>query len=175
MNSPKEFSAPWSRILWLVSIFSSVLFLGGAGVLFEVGHGVPQWLAGLPLAGIVGGAVFTIRGYVVRDRMIVVRRLLWSTRLPLPPGTAARVDLLAMKGSLRTCGNGGLFSFSGFYWNLALGSFRAWVTDPERTVVVHPRGMGRNWVFSPDRSEDFVAAVQAECHDASSEQSSAAD
>lgn len=59
-----------------------------------------------------------------------------------------------MQCGLRLCGNGGLFSFSGWFRNRALGVYRAFVTDPHRTVVLrYPR---RPIVLSPSSPEEFV-------------------
>ena len=54
-------------------------------------------------------------------------------------------------------GNGGLFSFSGWYCNKALGTYRAWVTDPGKTVVL--RYGVKTVVVSPSEPEAFVEAV----------------
>jgi hypothetical protein len=59
-----------------------------------------------------------------------------------------------MRGSIRTFGNGGAFSFSGVYYNKRLGSYRAFVTDPRRAVVL--RYATRKVVLSPAVPEDFV-------------------
>jgi len=56
--------------------------------------------------------------------------------------------------SIRTCGNGGFFSFTGFYWSRKLKSYRAYVTDLRRTVVL--RYERRTILLSPDSPEDFV-------------------
>jgi hypothetical protein len=56
--------------------------------------------------------------------------------------------------SLRTFGNGGAFSFTGFYYNKRLRSYRAYVTDPRRSVVL--RYTNRRVVLSPAAPEDFV-------------------
>ena len=60
----------------------------------------------------------------------------------------------AMRKSLRTCGNGGFFSFTGFYWSKSLGAYRAYVTDLQRTVVLHYNK--RTVIVSPDSPEDFI-------------------
>jgi len=52
-----------------------------------------------------------------------------------------------MRGSIRTSGNGGAFSFTGFYHNKRLRSYRAYVTAPRRTVVL--RYADRRVVLSP--------------------------
>ena len=41
-----------------------------------------------------------------------------------------------MRRGIRTFGNGGGFSFTGFYYNQRLRSYRAFVTDLRRTVVL---------------------------------------
>ena len=83
-----------------------------------------------------------------------MHRLLWSTVLPRIGLESAQVEPDAMRGSLRTFGNGGAFSFTGFYYNKRLGSYRAYVTDPRRAVVL--RYANRRVVLSPDAPEDFV-------------------
>jgi hypothetical protein len=66
----------------------------------------------------------------------------------------------AMHRSLRLLGNGGAFSISGWFWNKRLGTYRAFVTDLNRCVVL--RFHDRRVVLSPDRPEAFVAALRAE-------------
>jgi hypothetical protein len=90
---------------------------------------------------------------------VVVHRPLWNTRLPLIGLTEARFEPRAMHGSIRTFGNGGLFAFVGFYRNRTLGNYRAYVTDPARTVVL--RFIDRTTVLSPDLPEEFVRELRA--------------
>jgi hypothetical protein len=104
-------------------------------------------------------ALFCIRGYAVEEDALLIRRLLWTTRISLAGLQSAAVVPKAMNGSLRTCGNGGLFSFTGWYWNRSLGSYRAWVTDLPNTVVL--RVGGRTLVLSPEPAEAFVRDLQA--------------
>jgi hypothetical protein len=56
-------------------------------------------------------------------------------------------------------GNGGLFSFTGWYWNKTLGSFRAFATDFRYTVVL--KREGSTVVVTPDDPQGFVQAVVA--------------
>ena len=112
------------------------------------------WL-GSPVALALGCALFTIRGYTITPDAILVHRLLWSTTLARAGLESARFVPHAMRWSIRTFGNGGFFSFSGFYWNKALGAYRAYVTDPARTVVLHYR-TSRTVLLSPAAPQDFV-------------------
>lgn len=109
------------------------------------------------MAIFVGSAVFAIRGYTVTVDAILVHRLFWTTRLPLAGLASAKVEPDAMRGSIRTFGNGGVFSFTGFYYRRALGNYRAFVTDPHRTVVL--RFPKRTVVLSPVAPEEFVHEI----------------
>ena len=155
----KHYEAPWSTSLIAMSIVTTVICLGVAGggwwsLAAKHAHSALGWAALLPLVILFGAALFTIRGYSLSSDSILVHRLLWSTELPRAGLESAEVDLEAMRGSLRTFGNGGAFSFTGFYCNKRLGSYRAYVTDPRRAVVL--RYAKRRVVLSPATPEDFV-------------------
>lgn len=112
------------------------------------------------LPGIVLGCLpFMIRGYAITDDAILIRRLFWTTRLDRSGLKSAEAVPKAMAKSLRTCGNGGGFSFTGWYWNKALGFYRAYVTDLNRTVVL--RFVTRTVVISPDDPEGFANELNA--------------
>ena len=118
-------------------------------------HGGPSsWVGWLLLALVVACALFIVRGYTVTPDAILVHRLLWTTRLPLAGLQSAQFEPNAMRWSIRTFGNGGFFSFSGFYRNKLLGAYRAFVTDRNRTVVL--RYSGRTVVVSPSSPEEFA-------------------
>ncbi|MFZ4775101.1 MAG: PH domain-containing protein [Terrimicrobiaceae bacterium] len=155
----KTYKAPWGTPLIVLSTLATLLCLGitfGTPFLPASRHGGEwgMWLRWLPLALIFGSALFMIRGYAITPDAILVHRLLWSTRLPRAGLLSAEFLPGAMRKSLRTCGNGGFFSFTGFYWSKALGSYRAYVTDPERTVVL--RYEKRTVIVSPDSPGEFV-------------------
>ena len=155
----KHYEAPWSTSLIVTSVLTTVVCVGvavGAWFSMAAKHapGALGWVVLLPLVILFGAALFTIRGYSLSSDSILVHRLLWSTVLPRTGLESAEVDLEAMRGSLRTFGNGGAFSFTGFYYNKRLGSYRAYVTDPRRAVVL--RYAKRRVVLSPATPEDFV-------------------
>jgi len=114
------------------------------------------WL--LP-AVVIGAIPFVILGYQITDDAILIRRLFWTTNLSRSGLKSAEVMPEAMKGSLRLFGNGGGFSFAGFYWNKTLGNYRAFVTNPKRPVVL--RYSFKTIVVSPDNPEDFVKELSA--------------
>ncbi len=152
--------APWGLRL-RVSTLLVVILAGGIVILPSVANtpGLPPEMAWIVAVLVLAGtAPFTVRGYEIADGAILVHRLFWKTRLPLADLRAAEVEPRAMAGSLRTFGNGGAFSFTGWFWNRRLGRYRAFVTDFGRTVVL--RFTDRTIVISPADPGAFVAALR---------------
>jgi hypothetical protein len=155
----KTYKAPWSTSLVVLSSLVTIICIGVAIQLVVIGR---AWTALVPLAIIFGGLLLTIRGYTVTPDAILVHRLAWSTRLPLSGLESVEIASDIMRGGLRVFGNGGLFSFTGFFRNRALGAYRAFVTDPHRTVVL--RFAKRTVVISPSMPEDFLQDVAPTAH-----------
>jgi len=148
----KKFAAPWGKSLLIISAFITTVLVYVAADLLH--HGYRGWKLAIPVAAIGFAALFTIRGYTITPDAILVHRLFWDTRLPRKDLQSVESCPNIMRGSIRMFGIGGVFSISGFYRNKALGTYRAFVTDPKRTVVLtFPK---RNIVISPTPSEDFV-------------------
>jgi hypothetical protein len=152
------FAAPWGRSLKLsTGIFVAVL---SVPLVYQLSYGRP---VGVLLLAVLGVALlFVVRGYEITDTHLDVRRLAWSTRLPLDGLQSAAFEPNATSGSLRTFGNGGLFSISGRFRNRRLGPYRAFVTDTERTVVL--RFESDIVVVSPDDPERFVRRISQAAH-----------
>jgi hypothetical protein len=119
---------------------------------------VGTWITvAIPLAILSGTVLFVVRGFEVADEAVVVRRSLWRNRIPLTGLESIVADPSACKGAWKICGNDGLFAMHGWFWSRRLGRFRAFVTDPENSVVL--RFAGRTVVVSPENPRDFVSEV----------------
>ena len=153
----KRFQAPWSTPLKVITLSFSALCLTVAGVLLFSGEPVLPWIAIFPIGLLFGTALFAVRDYTVTSGAIIVRRLLWETELATADLIGLEFDPDAMKASLRVGGNGGLFSFSGFFTNQKLGSYRAWLTDPKLSVILTFED--RKVVVSPRDPTGFVRDV----------------
>jgi Bacterial PH domain len=158
----KTYQAPWGRSLIVISsmlvVLSIASVVGMPLILVSVPPGMgflAQWT--LPVI-VLCCLPFMIRSYVITDDAILIRRLFWTTRLDRAGLKSAEVSSKVMNKSLRTCGNGGGFSFTGWYWSKSLGFYRAFVTDLNRTVVL--RFEKRTVVLSPDDPEDFVSELK---------------
>ena len=154
----KTYRAPWGELLKIVSAVMFILTVGSIWFSFIS----EQWIASGPLrlSGwliplvVIGALPFMVRGYGISESEIIIRRLFWDTRYPRDRLKSAVAMPDAMKASFRLLGNGGVFSFTGWYWKKSLGIFHSYVTDGKRTVVLQfPQ---RTIVVSPEFPEEFV-------------------
>lgn len=158
----KYYRAPWSSSLITISIVFTILLLFILLVGF-LNSGSQLLPTSIPLVILIGPALFTIRGYTITPDAILVHRLLWKTPLPLKEIQNIQYQPDAMSWlNIHTFGNGGLYSFSGFFRNDALGDFRAFVTDPHRTIVL--RYPSRTVLVSPGSPEEFVREIKSMGH-----------
>jgi hypothetical protein len=158
-----EFSAPWSRSLRLATVGSvAVLLVVMLAGLFMGPRQLPLWRAamvGVPALVLLGALPFMVRGYVLTEEQIEVRRLGWSTVLPLAGLVAVTGEPEGLRGSMRLFGNGGLFGISGWFWNRRIGRFRAYATDPGRVVLLRYRD-GKKVVVTPHDVQHFIVRVR---------------
>lgn len=140
MSLTFEFPAPWSRSLRLTTAASvAVVFAVMLAGLFIGPRQLLPWrltAVGVPLVVLLAALPFMVRGYVLTETHIEVRRLGWRTVLPLAGLVSVTGEPEGMRGSLRLVGNGGLFGISGWFWNRRIGRFRAYATDPGRVVLL---------------------------------------
>lgn len=163
MQTPSP-AAPWSGFLKGISIAVTLLLLGvswlvAATVPIHALPGLRTLTVALPLVILLAAVPFVVRDYEVRDGVLHVRRLFWTTRVALGELQEATIDPQACAGSIRLFGNGGLFSFSGWFRNAKLGRYRAFVTDWQRAVVL--RAANCTVVLSPADPAGFVRNLQA--------------
>ncbi|MBN2381607.1 hypothetical protein JXQ70_01870 [bacterium] len=154
------YRAPWCTSLIVVSVLATVILVGFSVWIVVSEKGPTPWLALLPLAIVALTAPFSIRGYSLEHGFLLIHRLFWSTRLSLTDLQAVRFRPKIMHKSIRLCGNGGLFSITGYFQNKALGRYRAFVTDLDRTVVLS--FSKKTVVISPDDPDLFVHTVVAQ-------------
>ena len=165
MNATKgnTFGAPWG---WALKVITGSVALWSL-VMIIIGIAVPaRTPAGARLAMILGPIVliaatvpFAVRGYTIANGEIDIERVGWSTHVSLDALKSATVEPNAMAWwSIRLFGDGGLFAFAGWFWNPRLRKFRAFATDPQRSVVL--RFADRTVVITPDEPERFVEEIR---------------
>jgi hypothetical protein len=157
-----QFKAPWGRLLVVTSILATLLCVAVPAIIWSAGTRIPEFARFLVASTcgsiMVGCALFLVRGYTVTANWLLIHRLCWDSRLSLRSLRSAKADADAMAGAIRTFGNGGFFSFTGFFWSRSLRSFRAYVTDFRKTVVLQLAD--RTVVVSPEDPERFVQEIK---------------
>ncbi len=161
--SAKSYRAPWGWQVKLTTALVAAVLLAIpslAAASFRHPSLSSDWFFLLPVLVLGGTALFAVRGYAVYAGKLVIQRPFWNTRYTLAELKTATLDPQGMSHSLRLFGNGGVFAFTGYFRNSKLGTYRAYVTDPKRCVVLH--FTSQVVVISPDRPEEFVREAQAE-------------
>ena len=163
MTQDIVFAAPWGKPLRIISLISGILLIGMSFLLFFVLNQAPDsnsvaivapWI---PLLIEATAAVFIVRRYQLSGDTLIIHRLGWSNQYDLSQLVSISHDPAAVKGSIRSFGNGGLLSFSGIFWNKTLGSYRAYATDWSKALVI--KLPNRVLVITPDNPEEFIKAV----------------
>jgi hypothetical protein len=120
----------------------------------------PVW-AGMPFLPFLIAAIWhfsRVRGYRLVGNELRVERAWRTLRFPLDHLTEVTPDRAAMRWALKLHGNSGLGVIAGRYRSKRLGSFRAYLTDPEHAVVL--RWPDRCLVISPSQPTWFIEAVR---------------
>jgi hypothetical protein len=157
-----EFRAPWGRSLKFGTALavSILLVIALAGSLtgprnLWIWRAAMVWL---PLLIIATSLPFMVRGYALTEHTLEIRRLFWTTTLPLAGLEKASGDVELLRGSLRVFGNGGLFSITGWFWNRQVGLYRAYATDLSRVVFLKYRNR-RPVLITPHDTQHFLVRV----------------
>lgn len=157
------FDAPWGVSLKLITIFSISILVGLPiiGLLNSAGNGIIWFISMviLPLIILISATFFMVRGYELTKDKLFIQRLGWKSGLNLNELQSVEVDPEAMKRSIRTFGNGGLFCYVGKFRNKKLGSYRAFATDPELAVVL--KFTDKVVIVTPDNPGKFVAQIKS--------------
>jgi PH (Pleckstrin Homology) domain-containing protein len=160
------YHAPWGRLLTAITGLATLL-LGGIAAfgLWNAANIPPNqrvlWFVGMvaiPAAIWLGTLVFAVTGYTLCDGVIQVHRVGWKSVVALDGLERVEFEPRAMSGSIRNWGNGGMFSFTGHYRNKRLGPYRAYATDPNRSVVLHFPDE-RPIVLTPESPKQFAELV----------------
>jgi hypothetical protein len=158
-------AAPWSNSLKSLSALSALILVGVSYAASRVippqpvAHLVGTAVSVLPMLILVGSLLFVVSGYELTARELYVQRLLWRTRIPLLDtlqGAALQPDL--PRGSLRVVGNGGMFSFTGWFYRRDLGRYRAFVTDWNQALLL--RTTGACVVISPADPQAVLRTIR---------------
>lgn len=154
-------AATWPPVLKLISALGTLLLLGigfAAYLAIPVPNGwthrVGLVVAMLPVLTLPFCIFYMVRGYAVDQDSLYIKRLITSTRIPLQGLSNVWPQADVVKGSIRVCGNGGLFAFTGWFYSKRLGRYRIFGTDLKHAVVL--TFPGRTIVVTPQNPHPFI-------------------
>jgi len=161
----QHFSAPMGKTTIQMTVIASIvlLFVGGLQLAFgfKAAGNVRRILlcvGSLILVCLPASFLLKVRGYEITGSHVLVHYGLSTRSFPLAGIQRVARQPNALRGSTRTAGNGGLWSFLGWFSNRELGTVRAYVSDLERTVVINLPEYAV--VVSPSDPDQFVKAIQ---------------
>ena len=150
---------------WLAVVIIAAVLATHAGIFLPRRAKFPPSALWLVLAADTGIVVIcvaawlasSIRAITLTGQTLLIKLTFWTTRFDLAGLRSIGVDAQALKGSLRSFGNGGLGAFHGYFWSRRMGKFRAYVTDKNRAIVL--RWENTCVVVSPNDTENFIEEV----------------
>ncbi len=155
------YKASWGRHLKIVTTIC-VLILIGLPLFKIVESGMlTQWNFALVVKTLLPWcllilivALFLVRGYILTNKQLIVKRLFWRNRVNLRNLVSAEFNSQAMLNSWRVFGNGGFFSITGLLWNQKLGLYRAFVTNEKNCIVL--KFTDKVIVITPNNPQDMI-------------------
>jgi hypothetical protein len=156
MSEDKQYyQASWGLTLKVLSVFCVILMCSISVLGMQGTDFVAKIMVGfVPILILLGALPFIVKGYFFDGHVLFIRRLFWDTEVDLSDLQEIYQDPMATKGSLKMWGNGGMFSFTGWFWNKHLGFYKAYITDPRNNVVL--KFSKRTIVATPDMPEEFI-------------------
>ncbi len=103
--------------------------------------------------------LFKTTGIVVDENAITIERMI----MPVVINFAAIVSVKRidrMKYVIRTCGNGGLFGYTGFYYKSGIGTMRWYCTQRTNYILIEKTN-GKKLVITPDDPDGFMNDIAA--------------
>ena len=170
MNTNMLFSAPLGRSLKVTTtiVVGILIVIPIIGVLIKlpqtlllhkpvVGIIVLYCMILIPLTILIGTALFMIRGYAITKDKLFIQRLGWKTAIDLSHLQTVEINPDAIKKSTQVFGNGGLFSVTGKFRSEQLGSYIAYVTNPDLAVILN--FTNKVIVVTPDNPNIFAEQI----------------
>jgi hypothetical protein len=102
--------------------------------------------------------LFSVRGYEVQPGRLLIRRPFWTTVVDLSDLIEASTEPDLIRSSWSLWSTRGYFGFIGYGNNGDIGTYRAYVTNSGKAVLLRFLS-GKQIVVSPESPEEFIVAV----------------
>lgn len=149
-----DFSAPWSRLVKVITYITSLLIVVICG--FTACAGI-VWA--LVVLAIFLTVLWAPRGYRITRSAVLVRRFIGNVEIPLTDITKVEIhDFAAVFRLSIRFGSGGYFGVFGRFYGGELRAFNAYVTNDGPLVVLRLK-TGLPVVLSPDNPHEFARII----------------
>ncbi len=154
-----------ARLSWLLTTYTILLTAGiCAAALYEYSLHHTVWsllLLGLFLVT----SLFSVRGYEVQPGRLFIRRPFRTTVVDLSDLTEASTEPDLVRSSWSLWSTRGYFGFIGYGYKGDIGTYRAYVTNSGKAVLLRFLS-GKQIVVSPESPEEFIEAILPGSNDA---------
>jgi hypothetical protein len=147
-----HYKAPWSRKLIITTGFFAVLLIVALIIMDSIAANI------LLLAILIVSLLMLVRGYSISEGKLLIHRLGWSSTYKLENLESVKFEPNITIGSIRAFGVGGFFGYVGKFRSKDLGSYEAYVTDEDNSVLLEFQD--KKIVVSPDEPEKFTEEMK---------------
>ena len=141
---------------WLVLLITGLVTII-IGILSFKLISVGRWLHPLILIGVwLYCYIYAPRSYEIRGDFLIVNFRIGSKRFG--PIASCQTTKSRGIGGLRVFGNGGLFGYTGWYWNFRDGLHRSYATHRKKLILLETEA-GKKILTSPADPQGFVDGV----------------
>lgn len=110
---------------------------------------------------IVATYIFHPKAILITDKDLTIDRMVKPVHIPLADIKLIRpVNDDEMKWAIRTFGNGGMFGYTGKYYNRILGSMTWYVTQRKNYILIEKLD-GKKVIITPDHPQNFLLDIQS--------------
>ncbi len=152
-------------ITWCVFALSMVIFCTGYFAYLKSGKQI-SLLIGPGLAPVILIGLITAMYYLkpiavtIGNNAITIDRKWYPVTIDFSDIKSIRiVEKEEMKGVIRTFGNGGLFGYTGSYYNKKMGSMRWYCTQRCNFIMIETSG--NKIIITPDSPMDFMNDIKS--------------
>lgn len=143
-------------VLVIITMFLAPIIMLLSGVQDE--EPLAIWITLLvPIVVMIGVLPFMIRGYILRDDTLIIRRVGRVTQIDLSNLQEVYVKDDLSVWQWRVMGSGGFFGYFGTFYNNEFGRYQAYITDYKHAVVM--KFSDKTIVVSPHDPHDFVDKI----------------
>jgi hypothetical protein len=155
-----HFRARLGSFMRAYTVFIFVALTGAALFSFLRGDNSAAFSLLAVLVGLLLIGLFSVRGYDVDRGQLIIERPAWKTYVDLSDLSEAEVVPRLVNSSISTWSTRGLFGFIGYGYASKIGSYRAYVTDSSKAVLLR-FSSGKMLVVSPDSPTEFITVLMA--------------